>query len=150
MWVFKTLSGRQRPIYYDPNSNEPEPRFHGPFQSGVDVNGNKINSSFPSGHTAAAFSAATVYAMEYKDRPIVPIIAYSAASLIGLSRITENKHWATDVLAGAVLGYFCGRQVVNNYHRYARLKSEPKKTSLQWNLKYVDGAGFQPALVYHF
>lgn len=150
MYVFKTLSGRQRPTYYDPNATEPEPKFHGPFQTGKDAFGNKLNSSFPSGHTAAAFSAATVYAMEYRDRPLVPIIAYSAASLIGLSRITENKHWLTDVIAGAALGYFCGRQVVNNYHRYAKVKSPAKKTSMQWNLKYVDGAGIQPGLVYHF
>jgi hypothetical protein len=33
--------------------------------------------------------------MEYKDRPLVPLISYSAATLIGLSRITENAHWIT-------------------------------------------------------
>lgn len=64
--------------------------------------------------------------MEYKEKPLIPIISYTAATLIGLSRGTENKHWATDVLVGAALGYLSGKQVVNNYHRYAELV-DPKK-----------------------
>ncbi|HWJ29180.1 MAG TPA: phosphatase PAP2 family protein, partial [Flavisolibacter sp.] len=92
--VLKFLSGRQRPNYYDRNTLEAEPKFHGPFaRTGTDINGNRLNSSFPSGHTTVAFAAATVFAKEYHDRPWVPILAYSAATLIGVSRITENKHW---------------------------------------------------------
>jgi len=79
----KVLSGRQRPSYYDPNRSEPEPTFHGPFYKGSDVNGKRINSAFPSGHTTVAFSAATVFAMEYKNHPIIPVVAYSAAIFIG-------------------------------------------------------------------
>jgi membrane-associated phospholipid phosphatase len=82
---------------------------------------------FLRGHTTLAFAAATVYAMEYRNKPLIPVLAYTAASLIGLSRITENKHWATDVVAGAALGYLSGRQVVNNYHRYAKLKAPQQK-----------------------
>ena len=116
--MFKTLSGRTRPVNFDPESPLNETRFHGPFY--------KLpygeNSAFPSGHATLAFAAATVYAKEYKNTPIVPIISYSIASLISLSRITENRHWATDVLTGAALGYMCGTQVVNNFHRFARLQ----------------------------
>ena len=145
-YILKTLSGRQRPSYYNANAVEANPTFRGPFGDvGKDANGKKLNSSFPSGHTVVAFSAATVYAMEYKDKPIVPIIAYSAASLIGLSRITENKHWATDVLVGAALGHLSGRQVVNNYHRYAKIKStpkpiKPKRKKISYNVGYWDGS----------
>ena len=147
----KLLSGRQRPYYYNPREIEVEPKFHGPFSSyGKDINGNKINSSFPSGHTTVAFAAATVFAMEYKDRPLVPLISYSAATLIGLSRITENKHWITDVFFGGVLGYFTGRLVVNNYHRYAKLKAPNlKKSSINFNLEYHYGR-LMPGLVYKF
>ncbi len=146
--IFKELSGRQRPSYYDPNRVEADPKFKGPFANvGRDESGKKLNSSFPSGHTALAFSAATVYAMEYRNRPLVPILSYTAASLIGLSRITENKHWTTDVLVGAALGHLCGRQVVNNYHRYQKLQTEeqvPKsrksrRNRVSLNLNYVDG-----------
>lgn len=146
--VIKTLSGRQRPNYYDPNESQPSPTFRGPFASlGKDINGKKLNSSFPSGHTTVAFAAATVYAMEYKKQVWVPVLAYSAATLIGISRMTENKHWATDVFAGAALGYVTGRQVVNNYHRYAKLQAEKKNqpvkkkraTSLSFKLDYREG-----------
>jgi hypothetical protein len=88
--------------------------------------------------------------LEYKNHPIIPIITYSAATLIGLSRITENKHWATDVLVGAGLGYLTGRQVVNNYHRYAKIKApEQNKSSLKFNLQYNFGR-VMPGLVYTF
>jgi membrane-associated phospholipid phosphatase len=149
--LIKTISGRQRPSRVDPHSIEAEPTFHGPFfRGGRNADGKRINTSFPSGHTTAAFSAATVYAMEYKDRPWVPILSYSAASLIGLSRITENKHWFTDAIVGAGLGYLTGRQVVNNYHRYSKLKAPHQKgNSVSFNFEYRDGI-IEPDLVYHF
>lgn len=148
--LVKFISGRQRPYFYDPKSIDAEPKFLGPLSSGKDINGKRINSSFPSGHTTVAFAAATVFATEYKDRPIVPIISYSAATLIGLSRITENKHWITDVVAGAALGYFTGKQVVNNYHRYAKLKAPgQKKNSVSFSLQYNYGQ-LMPGLVYRF
>jgi membrane-associated phospholipid phosphatase len=149
--VLKFLSGRQRPYYYDPRSVEAEPKFNGPLSSyRKDFNGKRTNTSFPSGHTTVAFAAATVFAMEYRDRPLVPLISYSAATLIGLSRITENKHWITDVFAGAALGFFTGKLVVNNYHRYARLKApNQKKNSISFNLQYNYGR-LMPGLTYRF
>lgn len=154
--VTKFLTGEQRPNYYDPETGQNNPTFHGPFNRfKKDANGNKPNkysySSFPSGHTTGAFAAATVFAIEYREKPLIPIISYTAASLIGLSRITENKHWATDVFVGAALGYLSGKQVVNNYHRYAELRDpkNEKKKSVSLNLQYSNGH-FQPGLVYRF
>jgi len=147
----KSLFGRQRPYYYNPNAVEAEPTFHGPlFHGGRDINGNKLSNSFPSGHATVAFAAATVFALEYKDKPLIPILSYSVATLIGLSRITENKHWTTDVFMGAVLGYYTGKQVVNNYHRYAQLKaSRQKKNSVSLNIEYFHGR-ILPGLIYKF
>ncbi|HET7898951.1 MAG TPA: phosphatase PAP2 family protein [Flavisolibacter sp.] len=148
--ALKFLSGRQRPYVVNPKQVEAEPTFHGPFVTMRDAQGNKLNSSFPSGHTTVAFAAATVYAMEYKDRPWVPVFAYTAASLIGLSRITQNAHWATDVIAGAALGYLTGRQVVNNYHRYAKLKAPKQpRNSVSFSLGYSNGQ-LMPSMVYRF
>lgn len=146
--VLKFLSGRTRPSFYGANEVA-EPRFLGPFsKTGRDANGSKTYSSFPSGHTTVAFAAATVYASEYKNKPIVPIIAYSAASLIGLSRITENKHWSTDVLVGAAVGFLAGKQVVNNYHRFAKIKAdEKKKNTISFHLNYSYGH-WEPGLIY--
>ena len=140
--LVKMAVGRYRPRSFE-QGQEDNLVFRGP---GWGTRG----SSFPSGHTIAAFSAATVFAQEYRDQPLVPIIAYSAATLVGLSRLTQNAHWATDVFAGAALGYVTGKQVVRNYHRYARLRNTQKnKTSLMINLHYQGGV-FLPQLVYRF
>jgi membrane-associated phospholipid phosphatase len=148
--IIKFIAGRQRPNYYDPAKPDAEPIFHGPFFKPPDaINGNHLSTSFPSGHTTVAFAAATVFAMEYKNTPWVPIVSYSAASLIGASRITENKHWFTDVLAGAALGYICGRQVVNNYHRYSKIRSGKPKGTVYFNMGYSNGT-LMPGLTYNF
>lgn len=149
--VIKFLAGRTRPVYYDMHK-EAEPKFLGPFSNaGRDADGKKLNSSFPSGHTAVAFAAATVFASEYKNQPLIPIVSYGLASLIGLSRITENKHWFTDVVAGAALGFVTGKQVVNNYHRYAdiRRKERERKTAFVFNVNFTHGH-LEPGLIVKF
>jgi membrane-associated phospholipid phosphatase len=147
--VMKFLSGRTRPSFYNPDT-EAEPRFLGPFsKTAKDANGKKVYSSFPSGHTTVAFAAATVFAKEYRNRVWVPIIAYTSATLIGLSRITENKHWATDVLVGSAVGYLAGQNIVNNYHRYAKIKNSEKKTSVTFNLGYLNRQ-LVPGVIYKF
>lgn len=72
--------------------------------------GGKSQLSFPSGHTGSAFVVATVFAEAYKDiYPVVPYIAYTTATLVGLSRIHDNRHWLSDVIAGATIGYSVGK-----------------------------------------
>lgn len=146
--VVKFLSGRQRPNFYDGTGAGASPQFRGPFYKLENAAGYKTNSSFPSGHTTGAFAAATVFALEYKKTPWIPVLSYSVATLIGLSRITENKHWLTDIVAGAALGFLTGQQVVNNYHRYARIRNgetnkltklPTKKNTLSFNLNYSSG-----------
>lgn len=61
--------------------------------------------SFPSGHTTAAFAFATSFALEYNDKKWMAPICYTFAAFAGLSRINDNKHWASDVFMGAVLGH---------------------------------------------
>jgi membrane-associated phospholipid phosphatase len=148
--VVKFVTGRQRPMALSRNNNVGSPTFKGPFSKLEDAEGNKLNGSFPSGHTTVAFAAATVYALEYSNLKWVPYFAYTAASLIGFSRLTENKHWATDVLAGAALGYLTGRQVVNNYHRYAKLRSpKQRRNSVSFSMGYNNGQ-LLPAMVWRF
>ena len=69
-------------------------------------------SSFPSGHTLAAFSIATVFAERYRRHRWVPFVAYRLASLVAFSRITLQAHFASDVFAGAVLGWSLSHFVV--------------------------------------
>jgi membrane-associated phospholipid phosphatase len=68
------------------------------------------NRSFPSGHTSNAFALAAVAQGHYGWKIGVP--AYALAGLMGVSRIHQDKHWLSDVVAGAGLGYIVGRTVV--------------------------------------
>jgi membrane-associated phospholipid phosphatase len=68
------------------------------------------HKSFPSGHTSQAFAMASVAQQHYGWKVGVP--AYALAGLMGASRIHEDKHWLSDVVAGAALGYIAGRTVV--------------------------------------
>ncbi len=63
------------------------------------------NNSFPSGHTATAFMSATLLHKEYGWRsPWISIGGYTVAAVTGVSRIMNNRHWMTDVAAGAAIG----------------------------------------------
>jgi len=71
------------------------------------------NYSFPSGHTTQAFAVASVIAAHY-DAWWIQTIAYGIASSVGYSRIQQNQHFASDVVAGALIGYTVGRTVVRH------------------------------------
>jgi membrane-associated phospholipid phosphatase len=62
------------------------------------------HASWPSGHSSAMFTLAGSLSYSYGWKAAIP--AYTAAALTGLSRIKENKHWASDVVAGAFLGTY--------------------------------------------
>lgn len=64
-----------------------------------------VDTSFPSGHTAASFAvAAGVYMAGWKKTGVV---LYIAAALIGFSRLYLGVHFPTDVLGGAIVGILC-------------------------------------------
>ena len=61
--------------------------------------------AFPSGHTTQSFVAATFMHKELGDKNILySIVAYSAATSVGVLRIMNNRHWISDVLVGAGVG----------------------------------------------
>jgi len=63
------------------------------------------DNSFPSGHTATAFSGAEFLWQEYKDKNIwYGIAGYAVAAGTGIFRMYNNRHWLTDVAAGACIG----------------------------------------------
>jgi undecaprenyl-diphosphatase len=63
-------------------------------------------SSFPSGHTLAAFCAATV--MSQKGDPRGNALLFTGASLVGISRLHLRAHHASDVAGGAAIGLAIG------------------------------------------
>ncbi|MGE4234160.1 MAG: phosphatase PAP2 family protein [Bacteriovoracia bacterium] len=107
--------------------------------NGIWSNG-KINlsASFPSGHTATAFSLATVVASEYYDKPIVQITAFALAALTGLSRINDDDHWASDVLGGAVIGVLIGRALW-----YLNASLEDRNQSSLPAIRFFASTGYQ-------
>jgi membrane-associated phospholipid phosphatase len=80
--------------------------------------------SFPSGHTAFLFSLASTVHAEY---PVwwVGVLAYGFAGAIGMERITENAHWASDVFFSAALGTAIGRGVVAFHNREIPVQPVP-------------------------
>lgn len=94
----KTIVGRERP---DNWQGDGPYAIKGPFKG----------NSFPSGHTTASFAVASVIATQFRDSKWIPVTAYTVAGLAGLSRIYDNKHWLTDVVAGATIGTLVGNLV---------------------------------------
>jgi len=72
--------------------------------------------SFPSGHSIAAWSLATVIAQEYRDRPLVRFGAYGLATAVSISRYTGRNHFLSDALVGSAIGYGIGRYVYFKHH----------------------------------
>lgn len=109
----KFATGRARPFMAPEDPDEFEfgrgARDHGHF------------ASFPSGHTTAAFALAAALGEESEEhwpgagRYVKPL-AYGSATLVGLSRMYDDAHWATDVLIGAALGTTMGLRVVRRAH----------------------------------
>jgi|FLOH01.1.fsa_nt_gi membrane-associated phospholipid phosphatase len=99
--VLKVGMGRVRPAVVGSSAND----FRGPIEEGS-------GHSFPSGHTSTAFAIATVVANEYDGVPMIAPISYGLATLVGFSRINDEKHWASDVVFGAALGYFTSKTIL--------------------------------------
>lgn len=99
--AFKKTFNRVRPNGYE-----------GPYAFG-----HKGNKSFFSGHTAAAWSFATVISEVYKeDHQWVPYVAYGLAAVTAYARMHDEKHWMTDVLAGAVMGHLITKAVIRTFN----------------------------------
>lgn len=96
--ALKVAVGRSRP-----GDGREEDAFH-PFRlSGT-------SWSFPSGHTSAAFAVAAALSSELgHDHGWVPLVAYPLATWVGVSRVVDGRHWASDAFAGAAVGMLSAR-----------------------------------------
>lgn len=114
--LIKGLAGRARP-YVSLDTNARDFRLARGFSSGG-------YASFPSGHTSAAFAAASVVTSESQrwwphQTWLVAPAMYGGATLVGLSRMYNNAHWASDVVLGAAIGTFSGIKVVRYSHGHS-------------------------------
>ena len=105
--------------------------------------------SFPSGHATTAFAVAssvTAEAVEWAreshwfhgSSELVGVTMYGGATLIALSRMYHNEHWASDVVAAAAVGTFSGIKVVRYAYRHPNNRVERWLLSTQ---VVPDGSG---------
>jgi len=85
-------------------------------------------NGWPSGHTANAFSAAATIAEIYKENLWLKIGVYSYAALTGLG-VSLNVHWASEVFAGALIGYAVGKTVGKNFRQLLDHNTNTEKLS---------------------
>ena len=112
--VLKDVAGRARPTVSADTSSQD-------FGFGRGFNRGGGYKSFPSGHATAAFAAASVVTSESQrwwpnGIWVVAPAMYGGATLVGLSRMYNNAHWASDVVLGAAIGTFSGIKVVRYSH----------------------------------
>lgn len=114
--TLKDLFGRARP-YVDTSGPNPDD-----WQLLRGLRGGTNYQSFPSGHTVAAFAAAAAVSTETSiwwptaTYVLIGPALYVGAAAVGVSRMYNNRHWASDVMLGAAIGTFAGTKVVR-YHR---------------------------------
>lgn len=100
--ILKRIFSRNRPYWILKNLNT----------FGIDLS----DYSFPSGHSAAAFTIAMTIALNY---PGIKIAILIVASLIAISRIYLGVHYPTDVLAGIIIGIGASLFVHENIYEIA-------------------------------
>ncbi len=110
--ALKFATGRQRPI---------EGNGAGQFlMSGA---------SFPSEHSAAAWSIAGIVAHEYPN-PFIKFLSYGLATTVSVSRINAKQHFPSDVLIGAAIGYLTSEYVYRKHH-------DPEVRGTTWEFPVV-------------
>ena len=98
--------------------------------------------SFPSGHTLTAFAAGAAVTAETarwwpKQKWIIGTAMYGGATLTGLSRMYNNRHWASDVMMGAAIGTFAGNKIVRYHHSHPKNRLD----RIILGVRLVPGAG---------
>jgi hypothetical protein len=100
--VLKAVTQRARPT---------DGNFKGEFFNSTSIS----NSSFPSVHALAAWSAASVLAHEYPG-PLTQILAYGLATGVSVARVSGRDHFPSDVVVGSAMGWLIGRQAYKSHH----------------------------------
>jgi membrane-associated phospholipid phosphatase len=101
------------------------------------------NNSFPSGHTATAFVAAEFLHQEYGHKSVyISTVGYTVATLVGVGRMLNNRHWFSDVVAGAGIGILSVKAIYWVYPSLQKTfhKKETKIVQSSFYPSYENGA----------
>ena len=110
--ILKYIFGRERPTTTD------DPFLFDPISFR-----NNDFLSFPSGHTTIAFALSTVIS-ENVDNDFLKIAVYLPAFWTGYTRMYENRHWFSDVIFGAVIGYTTAKFLTGKHKTNNQLVTE--------------------------
>ena len=133
---FKMITGRTMPgilsgVFFEPHNRRIDTKddFSGEFKwFKLD-----FYDGWPSGHTACAFSAAAVIAEIYDDRPLLKIGVYTYAVLMGIG-VAVDTHWASDSIAGALIGYAVGKTVGKSFNQLLNKNGNKDKISVYFGV----------------
>lgn len=120
--ITKHTFGRSRPYATD-NPLEFDPFTFNEIRAYIDFpRGKDPRNSFMSGHTSGIFAVMTILANRY-DYWYVRIPAYTYAVSVGVNRMNNPSHWASDVAFGALLGWYIG-QKISDSERLSQLEKK--------------------------
>lgn len=120
VYVLKVTFGRERPAQYNTSPEGAEKKTKGHARKFHWFEFNDNFRSFPSGHSALAFSMATVISQRHKKTNgfnYIGALSYTLATLTALSRVHDEKHWPSDIFVGAALGHFIARFIVKRHEK---------------------------------
>jgi membrane-associated phospholipid phosphatase len=120
----KLVLGRPRP------EDNPDADEYVPFSG---------RAAMPSGHTAMAFAFATTLSDDI-DRTWATVGLYTLATGVGWSRLNDNRHWLTDVAAGAALGITSGKLMSGRWRifglRPPSILLGPDQGGVAWRVEF--------------
>ena len=119
--AIKYVAGRARPI-----QEEGKHSFH-PFDTNYE--------SFPSGHSTNAWAIGTAIATRYQDNRYIPAIAYTLATSVSLARVHDRVHWASDVIAGGMIGHAIAKSITLN-HVHAKMVFTPTREGFVARIRF--------------
>jgi membrane-associated phospholipid phosphatase len=83
--------------------------------------------AWPSGHTSATTAVAAALTAYYPERLWIPLVGYSIALAIGFGLIDGDRHWTSDVIAGALVGHAIGYSVGSAFRRRSRSERDGRR-----------------------